>query len=74
MVEEIKIDFSNPANQGMDLALFRYIMDRAKSDGPQMGIPWNKEVYNYIFESEIALKLESLLGYEIVDVDLQERV
>ena len=73
MIEEIKIDDIDLGGDYGELDLFRYIIDKSKNEGPQTGVPWSKDVFNYIFESNVAFNLENLPDCEFVDIDLQDR-
>lgn len=73
-MEEIKVDLASLASQTNSLALFNYIIDKSRRDGVQIGVTWNKEVYDYLFESGININVENILGYHIVDIDMQENI
>lgn len=73
-MEEIKVDLASLASQTNNLALFNYIIDKSRSEGVQIGVTWNKEVYDYLFESGININVENILGYHIVDIDMQENI
>ena len=49
-----------------DLASLGEIISRSKTNGPQIGIPWNKKVYEYIFESEAFVDPSILVGEDLI--------
>ncbi len=46
----------------MEMAILDAITDKARKDGVQLGVPWTKEVYNYLFEASPDADLEEILG------------
>ena len=50
-MEEIIIDLSQVPMTQEDLASLEELISRSKTMGPQIGIPWNEKVYDYMFES-----------------------
>ena len=70
-MEEIIIDLSQVPMTQEDLASLEELISRSKTMGPQIGIPWNEKVYDYMFESGVFMDPSILLGddYFLVDVD-----
>ena len=52
-MEEILFDPSQFSISSEDLASLQEVMTRSKTEGVQVGIPWNKVVYDYMFESGV---------------------
>ena len=50
-MEEIIIDLSQVPMTQEDLASLEELISRSKSMGPQIVIPWDDTVYDYIFVS-----------------------
>ena len=48
-MEEIIIDLSQVPMTQEDLASLEELISRSKTMGPQIGIPWNEKVYDYMF-------------------------
>ena len=44
-MEEIFLDLSQVPMTQEDLASLGELISRSKTNGPQIGIPWNKKVY-----------------------------
>ena len=73
-MEEIKFDFSNIANQN-SMVLFDYIIKKASKEGVQLGISWDKEVYDYLFENNPRMiDIDKLLGLNTLEIELQGSV
>ena len=70
-MEEILFDPSQFSISSEDLASLQEVMTRSKTEGVQVGIPWNKVVYDDMFESGVFMDPSILLGddYFLVDVD-----
>ncbi len=45
----------------MAFAVMDAIMEKSRNNGVQIGIPWSKPVYDYLFESEAGTDIEELL-------------
>ncbi len=65
-MEEIIIDLSQVPMSQSDLASLEEIITRSKTVGPQIGIPWNKKVYEYVFESDAFVDPSILMGDEYI--------
>ena len=50
-MEEIIIDLSQVPMTQEDLASLEELISRSKTMGPQIGIPWNEKVHDYMFVS-----------------------
>ncbi len=53
IMEEIKIDGLNEGLIDLNNASFREIVERSREKA-LIGMPWNKNVYDYLFESGIS--------------------
>lgn len=65
-MEEIIIDLSQVPMSQSDLASLEEIIIRSKTVGPQIGIPWNKKVYEYVFESDAFVDPSILMGDDYI--------
>ena len=65
-MEEIFLDLSQVPMTQEDLASLGELISRSKINGPQIGIPWNKKVYDYIFESEAFVDPSILVGEDLI--------
>ena len=48
-MEEIKLEDSFGYDD-IGIAIFNAITEKARKEGVQIGVPWTKEVYDYLFE------------------------
>lgn len=71
-MEEIFFDPYKVQMSNEELATLQEIMNRSKTDGPQIGIPWNKKVYDYMFESGVMVDPSILFGDEYFLMDMDE--
>ncbi len=60
-MEEIKLDEAF-GETGADNYFLNALTERARRLGIQIGVPWTKDVYNYLFESTTEADLEEILG------------
>ncbi len=60
-MEEIKLEDAFGYTD-IGLAIIDAITDKARKEGVQLGVPWTKEVYNYLFESAPEADVEEILG------------
>ena len=65
-MEEIIIDLSQVPMTQEDLASLEELISRSKTMGPQIGIPWNRKVYEYVFESETFVDPSILVGEDLI--------
>ena len=65
-MEEIFLDLSQVPMTQEDLASLGELISRSKTNGPHIGIPWNKKVYEYIFESEAFVDPSILVGEDLI--------
>lgn len=70
-MEEIVFDPTQVVINQEALASLEELISRSKNEGPQIGIPWNKKVFDYMFESEVFVDPSVLLGdnYYFVEVE-----
>ena len=70
-MEEILFDPLQFSISSVDLGALQVVIKHSKTEGVQVGIPWNKVVYDYMFESGVFMDPSILLGddYFLVDVD-----
>lgn len=60
-MEEIKLEDSFGYDD-IGIAIFNAITEKARKEGVQIGVPWTKEVYDYLFEVSPDTDLEEILG------------
>ena len=65
-MEEIFLDLSQVPMSQEDLASLEELISRSKTNGPQIGIPWNRKVYEYVFESETFVDPSILVGEDMI--------
>lgn len=65
-MEEIFFDLSQVPMSQEDLASLGEIITRSKTIGPQIGIPWNRKVYDYMFESGVFVDPSILVGDDYI--------
>ncbi len=71
-MEEIRFDSLGADLSGLGLSILQDLTERSKQKGVQIGVPWSKDVYRYIFEltppgeAEIILE-NSICGLTIID-------
>ena len=65
-MEEIFLDLSQVPMTQEDLASLEELISRSKTMGPQIGIPWNRKVYEYVFESETFVDPSILVGEDLI--------
>ena len=65
-IEEIFLDLSQVPMSQEDLASLEELISRSKTNGPQIGIPWNRKVYEYVFESETFVDPSILVGEDLI--------
>ena len=65
-MEEIFLDLSQVPMSQEDLASLEELISRSKTNGPQIGIPWNRKVYEYVFESETFVDPSNLVGEDLI--------
>ena len=58
-MEEIKIGLSPSEGSGLDL--LQQMTERSKENGVQIGVPWTKFVYNYLFEQSSQQDLDGIM-------------
>ena len=71
-MEEIIIDPSQVSINQEALASLEELISRSRKEGPQIGIPWNKKVYEYMFENEVFVDPSLLLGDDSFIIDLED--
>ena len=58
-----EISFGDVLNSGdIGMAFLDAITGAARTEGVQIGIPWTKEVYDYLFEVSPEADIEEILG------------
>ena len=65
-MEEIFLDLSQVPMTQEDLASLGELIIRSPTNGPKIGIPWNKKVYEYIFDSEAFVDPSILVGEDLI--------
>lgn len=60
-MEEIKLEDAFGYGD-IGSAVLDAITDKARKEGIQIGVPWTKAVYDYLFESSSDADLEEILG------------
>lgn len=69
-MEEIKAVFNQNNISPNEKALLDMVTNKAKKDGVQVGVVWDKSVYDYLFENNKAdIDLNDLFGFEIYPTD-----
>ena len=54
-------DIFGDENKDMAAMILEAITEKSRNDGLQIGVPWSKPVYDYLFESEAASDIEGLM-------------
>ena len=58
-----EISFPDAFDSGdIGMALLDAVTGAARTEGVQIGIPWTKEVYDYLFEASPEADIEEILG------------
>ena len=65
-MEEIKLEDAFGYDD-IGIAIFNAITDKARKEGVQIGVPWTREVYDYLFETSPDADLEEILGLVSVE-------
>lgn len=60
-MEEFRLDEAYGYGD-MGIAVLNAITDKARKEGIQIGVPWTKEVYDYLFEATTEADFEEILG------------
>ena len=60
-MEEIKLEDAF-GYTNIEMAILEAITDKARKEGTQIGVPWTKEVYDYLFENSQDADIEEILG------------
>ena len=60
-MEEIKLEDAF-GYTNIEMAILEAITDKARKEGTQIGVPWTKEVYDYLFEASPEADIEEILG------------
>ncbi len=60
-MKEIRLEDSF-GYEDIGIAILEAITDKARKNGVQIGVPWTKEVYDYLFEASPDADLEEILG------------
>ncbi len=60
-MEEITFDEAF-GQEGIAKAILASITEKARTDGIQIGIPWSKDVYDYLLEASAEADIEEILG------------
>ena len=73
-MEEIRFDSFGADLSSLGLSFLQEITEKSKQNGVQIGVPWSKDVYRYIFELSPAGDVETILensvcGLTIIDPD-----
>ena len=69
-MEEIKAVFSSTNISDNDKALLDFVTNRAKKDGVQVGVVWDKIVYDYLFENnKVDIDYEDVFGFELLPAE-----
>lgn len=69
-MEEIKVVFNNSNISDNDKALLDFVTNKSKKDGVQVGVVWDKVVYDYLFENtKVDIDYEDVFGYEILPAE-----
>ena len=70
-MEDIFADLTSD-DQMNDMQLINQIIQKSLYDGVQIGVPWSKNVYNYIFETDAIVDIANLMDMNIVIDDIQQ--
>ena len=70
-MDEVYADFL-PDNQMNNMQFLNQIIQKSLCNGVQIGIPWNKDVYEYIFESGDGVSLASILNMNVIVAEIQQ--
>ena len=69
-MEEIKAVFNSSNISDNDKALLDFVTNRAKKDGVQVGVVWDKIVYDYLFENhKVDIDYEDFFDFDILPSD-----
>lgn len=60
-MEEIRLEDAF-GYEDIGVAVLNAITDKARKEGVQIGVPWTKEVYDYLFETSPDSDIEEILG------------
>ena len=71
-MEEIFFDPYKVQMSNEELATLQEIITRSKTQGVQIGIPWNKKVYDYMFDSGVFVDPSFLFGDDYILMDMDE--
>lgn len=72
-MEEVFADFLSD-DQMNNMKLLDQIMQKSVSNGVQIGVPWNKEVYDYLFESGENIDLSNILNMNVIVAEVQQDI
>lgn len=68
-MEEIKAVFNSSSIDENEKALLDFVTNKSKKDGVQVGVVWDKLVYDYLFENQVEIDYEDLFGFDIVSAE-----
>ena len=60
-MEEIQLEDAF-GYEDIGVVILNAITDKARKEGVQIGVPWSKEVYDYLFETSQESDLEAIFG------------
>ena len=70
LMEEIKVVINSSTVSEQDRAILDFVINRSKHTGAQVGIVWDKFVYDYLFESNIVnIDLEDVFGCDLFQTE-----
>ena len=72
-MEEVFADFLSD-DQMNNMKLLDQIIQKSVSNGVQIGVPWNKEVYDYLFESGENIDLSNILNMNVIVAEVQQDI
>ncbi len=72
-MEEVFADFLSD-DQINNMKLLDQIMQKSVCNGVQIGVPWNKEVYDYLFESGENIDLSDILNMNVIVAEVQQDI
>ena len=69
-IDSFEIDLGN-----IGLSYLQDLTERSIQNGVQIGVPWAKDVYEYLFEQGNAVDLQAILetaaGGQVIDMDIE---
>ncbi|GEM_PF-2686966 len=67
-MEEIKLDPTEISSLRDGSSQLCYIIDKSKKNGAQIGVTWNKKVFDYLFESGLSeSEISRIIGVDYGD-------